>query len=141
MKRIVAMLAVVVMLVGTAGMAVAETNRAEQAGIIADYCKQILEALYKAYTDNGRLSESNIYMAYQYYQTYKAASDLKTVEMGVYVGDMSMVNKTFVTRADMPNTDGLVDEQWVKYLKGETDADTFTYLLMNVSVKIAIEAE
>lgn len=141
MKRMAAMLAVVVMLFWMVEVGFAETNRAEQAGIIADYCKQMLEALYETYIENGRLSESNIYMAYQYYQTYKAASNLKTVEMGVYIGDLTMVNKTFVAKANMPDVDELIDEHWIKYLKGETDADTFTYLLMNVSVKIAIGAE
>lgn len=144
MKRIVCVLAVVVMLLPIVGIAETQT-RSDVAKMYKEYCESILESLCDLYDMYGdKLDDDYVELTYKYYQLWNAVKDVYSKELQFDVKDLVGSSMVFGINNDvsyawtMLNRD--IEERWTKYIEGETAKNDFMGMLTRV-IRAQLDAQ
>lgn len=122
MKRIVALLMVLVMVFGYA-VACADQKRVDRADENKGYAKEMVSTLGIIYDSNPDLFNADyIYLLYSYYRLYSAASSLSLAEQAINLRTGTNVVFSDISRTN-ESTAALLDkvmiEKFVSWLNGE----------------------
>lgn len=124
MKRVIAVLMVIVLAVTLIGTALAETSRKDVAESMIGLTKLVMGELLEEYKKNGTLTDPEIDMAYSYFKVFIAEKRVLGVE-GMYPASAYLATKldgyTFLEDS--------IDEGWKNVLDGKVKKEEFTELL------------
>lgn len=126
MKRVVAVLLVVVMVAGIC-TSVADEENAKVFDELEGVAKTLLQQAKIEYEKNGMLTDGQIEMAYSYLKMMFAARMTSTVERYFPAsGFISLGNDADTTMGS------IIDSAWLEVVKGEGDKEDFVKKLMAV---------
>lgn len=128
MKRVVAVLLVVAMVVAVGAAAMADEEVAKFMDKMIDVAKMRIQQVKAEYDKNGELTDSQIEMMYGYYKLLFAAEMTGTTERYFPLS-------TVITLGNDANTEieHVIDEKWLSLLKGEQDKGDFAKLLAGIA--------
>lgn len=141
MKKILAMVLIVVVLVGSTGLAESKSDL-EMAKILKVYAGEMLEKSLDEYkgNKNAALAGDYIYRMYCYYEMYGLMSSLVFAEQGMELakhplsmGKSPMIETSKETESAKLLTDEFIYEQWKLWLKGDISDDLFGAVLSRMA--------
>lgn len=126
MKRVVAVLLVVVMVIGI-GAAAADEKLSKYFEEVQGLANMRLKQVKSEYEKKGTLTDAQIEMAYAYLKMKFAAEMVSTVErfypLSSYFGMGNDANTSM---------ESIMDSMWLEVVKGEGDKDDFVKKLMAI---------
>lgn len=138
MKRILAILAATVIMIGLMGSAVADTQtRSSLAEKYENYCEGILESLCELYEKHGdEFDEDYVELTYLYCQLWNAVHEVNRKELQFDLKELVGSSMVFGTNKDLAygwakmNMD--IEDRWTKYVSREIEKIEFMDFLTKI---------
>ena len=125
MRRLIAVLLVIVMAVTVSGIASADQGRKELADSMVEIAKEIMRLELEQYKKAGKLDDGNLEFAYCYFKLYVDEMRIGSIEVAYPAAFyLNMGADPYA------NMEEVFDGEWLKYVEGTGDRSKFEKNLM-----------